>query len=166
MLINQPFILLLAGIIPMLVGAIWYGPLFEKSWMKVNGFTEDSLKGGNMAVILGLSFLLSIVLAVGIAGMCIHQNAVMQLFVTHPDFATEGSQVHTLYNELMDNFGDRHRSFGHGAAHGGFAAILIALPLIAINSLFERRGWKYIGIHFGYWFVTLILMSGVICEWL
>ena len=166
MLMNNPLVLILAGLIPMLVGAIWYGPLFGRSWMRVNGFSEDTLKTGNMAVIFGLSFLLSIVFAVGLAGLCIHQNAVMQLFAMHPDFATPGTEVHTLYTTMIENYGDRHRTFGHGAVHGGFATILLALPLIAINALFERRGWKYIGIHTGYWLVTMVLMCGVICQWL
>jgi len=163
---SNPWILLIAALVPMLVGTVWYGPLFGKVWMKVNGFTEESLKGGNMALIFGLSFFLSIILASGLMGLTNHQTGVMQLFATHPDFEKVGSEVHTLFNTTMEEFGDRHRTFGHGALHGGLAAILIALPLIAINALFERRGGKYIGIHFGYWFVTLILMGGVVCQWL
>lgn len=59
-----------------------------------------------------------------------------------------------------------HRSFGHGAVHGTIAAVLAALPIISINSLFERRGWKYILVHFGYWLITMILMSGAVCQFL
>jgi len=163
---SNPYILLLAGLVPIIVGFVWYGPLFGKPWMRVNGFTEESLKGGNMVLIMGLSYFLSIILATGLMGLTNHQSGVMQLFASHPDFEVIGSEVNTLYNTVMDNFGDRHRDFKHGALHGGLAAILIALPLIAINALFERRGGKYIGIHFGYWFVTLILMGGVVCQWL
>ncbi len=163
---SNPLILLAAGLVPMLVGAVWYGPLFGKSWMKVNGFTEESLKGSNMALILGLSYVFSIFLSAGLAGLTNHQSGIFQLFVTHPDFEVVGSEVNTMYQALMDKFGTRHRTFGHGAAHGGFATILIAFPLIAINSLFERRGWKYIGIHVGYWFITFVLMCGILCQWL
>lgn len=163
---SNPWILLIAAIVPMLVGAVWYGPLLGKAWMKVNGFTEESLKGANMALIFGLSFFLSIMLATGLMGLTNHQTGAIQLFATHPDVEVVGSEVHTLFTTVMEKFGDRHRTFGHGALHGGLGAILIALPLIAINALFERRGWKYIGIHFGYWFITLILMGGVVCQWL
>jgi len=134
--------------------------------MRTNNFTEDSLKKGNMALIMGLSYFLSIVLAMGLMGLTNHQSGVMQLFGTHPDVEVVGSEVHTLVTTVNEKFGDRHRDFKHGALHGGIAAILLALPLIAINALFERRGAKYIGIHFGYWFITLILMGGVICQWL
>ena len=90
----------------------------------------------------------------------------MQLFATDPSFAVEGSEINTMYTELMDKYGTRHRSFGHGAVHGVFAAVLLALPFIGINALFERRGAKYIFIHLGYWLVTLVAMCGVICQWL
>jgi len=160
------WILFIAALVPMLVGFFWYGPLFGKPWMKVNGFTEESLKKGNMALIFGLSYFLSILLATGLMGLTNHQSGVIQLFATHPDVEVVGSEVHTLFTTVMEKFGDRHRTFGHGVVHGAFAAVLIALPLIAINALFERRGWKYIGIHFGYWLITLILMGGVVCQWL
>jgi len=163
---QNPWILLVAALVPMIVGFVWYGPLFGKAWMRTNNFTEQSLKKGNMALIMGLSYFLSIVLSLGLMGLTNHQSGVMQLFGTHPDVEVVGSEVHTLVTTINEKFGDRHRDFKHGALHGGIAAILLALPLIAINALFERRGGKYIGIHFGYWFITLILMGGVICQWL
>lgn len=163
---DNPLILLASAAIPMFVGAVYYGPLFGKAWMNTNKFTEEDLKGGNMAVILGLSYLLSILLSLGLAGMAIHQQGVMQLFAMNPDFQNPATEIGDLYHTVMDTMGGVHRSFGHGALHGAFAAVLLALPLITINALFERRGAKYIGIHFGYWLITFVLMSGVVCQWL
>jgi hypothetical protein len=40
------------------------------------------------------------------------------------------------------------------------------LPLIGINSLFERKSFKYIFIHTGYWIISLALMGGVLCQFL
>jgi len=162
---DNPLILLAAGAIPMVVGFVWYGPLFGNSWMKVNGFTKENLEVGNMAVIFGVSYLLSVILAVGLTGLTNHQSGVVQLFAMHPDYQTAGTEVGDLFKAVMDKFGRTHRSFGHGAIHGAINTVLIALPLIAINALFERRGWKYIGIHFGYWLATLALMGGVVCAW-
>jgi hypothetical protein len=33
-----------------IIGWIWYGPLFGKLWMKLNGFTEEGLKEGGMSM--------------------------------------------------------------------------------------------------------------------
>jgi lysylphosphatidylglycerol synthetase-like protein (DUF2156 family) len=56
------------------------------------------------------------------------------------------------------------RTFKHGAFHGIIATIGLVLPIIGINALFERRGFKYIALHVGYWLVCLILMGGFICQ--
>jgi len=37
---------IVCAIISMIVGALWYGPLFGKEWMKLAGFTEEDLKKG------------------------------------------------------------------------------------------------------------------------
>ena len=117
-----------------------------------------------MGLIFVLTYILAVLLALGLSGMTNHQSGVLQLFAMHPDFAIEGSEIKNLFDSIMTQFGDTHRTFGHGALHGGIAAVIIGLPLIAINALFERRGAKYIGIHFGYWLLTLVLMGGVVCQ--
>lgn len=40
--------IIVGALVPMVVGAIYYGPLFGKSWMESLGFTEDDLKKANM----------------------------------------------------------------------------------------------------------------------
>jgi hypothetical protein len=51
-----------------LIGGLWYSPLlFSRAWMQDNGFTEESLKGGNPALIFGGSFVLSLVAATNLA---------------------------------------------------------------------------------------------------
>ena len=35
---------IVSGILAMPIGALWYGPLFSKSWMKEVGLTEEDLK--------------------------------------------------------------------------------------------------------------------------
>lgn len=59
---------LVAALSTFLIGGLWYSPaLFGKAWMRENGFTEESLKGGNMAKIFGLAFFLGVIAAVNLA---------------------------------------------------------------------------------------------------
>jgi len=153
-----------AALIPMIVGAVYYGPLFGNAWMKEVGKTKEELEGGNMLVIFGVSYFLSVLLALGLTGMTNHQQGLTQLFAMHPDYLTAGTEVGDLYASVMDKFGDAHTTFGHGALHGAIASVLLFLPLIAIVALFERKSAKYIGINFLYWLITLTLMGGVICP--
>ncbi len=155
----------LVALIPMIVGAVYYHPkLVGGPWMKVNGFTEESLQGGNMAVIFGVSYLFAVMLSIFYTNLVIHQTNMFGLMM--PEIAESGSAMQVEFNAFMAKYGDRHRTFSHGAVHGVFAAIFLALPLLGINALFERRGGKYIFIHFGYWLITLVLMGGVLCAML
>ncbi len=55
---------LVAGIVPMIIGALWYGPLFGKRWMALMEATEEELSEGfNPLKTHGVGFLLSLVTA-------------------------------------------------------------------------------------------------------
>jgi hypothetical protein len=68
---NAPFniwAVLVAALSTFLIGGLWYSPaLFGKAWMRENGFTEESMKGANMAKIFGLAFLLGVIAAINLA---------------------------------------------------------------------------------------------------
>ncbi len=55
---------IVAGLIPMITGAIWYGPLFGQKWMDLMGKTEEELKAGfNPAKSYGVTFVMAIITA-------------------------------------------------------------------------------------------------------
>ena len=59
--------ILTAGISAFVLGGVWYSPaLLGKAWMKENSFSEEDLKKGNKGKIFGLSFLLSLIMAVNL----------------------------------------------------------------------------------------------------
>ncbi len=161
------YILLLAALIPLAVGAVYYNPkVFGTVWMKASGVTEEQIQSGNMLVIFGLSYLFGLFITFVMVGLSIHQSGIPSLFMGAEEFGISAADAEILTNDFMDKYGALHRSFKHGFAHGIFATIFFAFPIIAINALFERRGWKYIWVHSGYWLITLALMGGVICAFL
>ena len=85
--------------------------------------------------------------------------------------AAERIEDHTTgigktFNDIMTTYGTNFRTFKHGVLHGTITGIVIALPIIAINAMFEMKKAKYILIHFGYWTLTLALVGGVMCAML
>ena len=54
---------LVASISAFLIGGIWYGPIFGKSWMTEFGFTEEILQKRSMFKVFGFSLLLSCIAA-------------------------------------------------------------------------------------------------------
>lgn len=57
--------LIIAAIIPMIVGFIWYGPLFGKQWMKLAGVTKKDMeaKKSEMPKTYGIMLVASLVMA-------------------------------------------------------------------------------------------------------
>jgi hypothetical protein len=73
------FAVLVAALSTFLIGGIWYGPLFGKTWMEEEGFSEEDLKDANMAKIYGIAFILELIMALNLAmfiqGVSIAQGA-------------------------------------------------------------------------------------------
>ena len=49
------------------IGGLWYGPLFAKPWQRAAGLSDEQVKAGNMPLIFGLAFLLSLLMAANLA---------------------------------------------------------------------------------------------------
>ena len=156
----------LAALIPLAVGAVYYNPAVAgKIWMETSGTSEEKAQSGNMAIIFGLAYLFSLFIAFTLGGMVIHQFAIQSVLINQAGFGEAGSEVQTLFDTFMNNYGEVHRTFGHGVLHGTFAGVLFAWPIIGTISLFERRGWKYTAVHTVYWIITLALMGGVLAAY-
>lgn len=157
--------LALAALVPLFIGFLWYGPLlFQNAWMKQLGFTEESLKGGNMLLIFLLSYVFSFMLAMILQTVVIHQTGIYSALM--PVGASELSgQALTDYNAMMATYGQAYRTFKHGVLHGALAGIFLILPVLATQAMFERKSAKYVLINAGYWILTIALMGGVICQW-
>ena len=160
------FILFVAALVPMVIGAVWYHPkVLGTAWMDSAGLRMEDLEGGNMPVIMGVSYLLAVVVSLLLSTFVIHQTDVISLFAMDPDFGVEGSETQNFFNSIWERIGDKHRTFGHGALHGGSVGLLFVTPIIAIKAMFERKGFKYIAINGLYWVITLALMGGIINHW-
>ncbi len=158
---------LLTALVPLVIGAIWYNPkVFGNTWLKTSGLTEEHARGANVPVIMGLLFLFSILASLALAQFAIHQNAIHNFFMMHQDYGDSSTQLGQYIDKFMATYGDRHRSFGHGAFHGILAGLFFSLPFIASGAMFERRGAKYIAIHVGYWVISCAIMGGILCQFL
>ncbi|TGL60384.1 DUF1761 domain-containing protein [Leptospira ognonensis] len=161
----NPIVILLTALIPLTIGFIYYHPkAFGNAWMKTSGLTEESLKKGNFPIILLLCYVFSLFLAMALTGIVIHQNHIYSILINEPGLKEEGSVLFNYVADFMSKYGTNFRTFKHGAFHGALSGIFLALPIVGINALFERREWKYTAIHVGYWTLTLALMGGVICQ--
>jgi len=131
-----------AAVLPLVTGFLWYGPLFGKAWMKESGMTEEKAKQMNPAKTYGIAVILSFFIAFSIWPM-----------------------VFTGGGPGMPHGVEPYLTFKHGAFHGAMLGIFVAFPVLAINSLFEQKSFKYVAINAGYWILTMALMGGIINAW-
>ncbi len=55
---------LTAALASFVLGGLWYSPmLFGKAWQRETGLSDEKLAGGNMALIFGVAFVLSLAAA-------------------------------------------------------------------------------------------------------
>ncbi len=126
---NQYLAIFIGGLIPMILGFVWYHPkLFGNAWMKSLGFTDETMKEGNMGLTMGLATLCSMVLSWKLNEWSSH---------TQPGMS-----------QLM-----------HGAFHGAMGIGLPACLVLISNSLFQKNSWTNILINVAYWLLTLAIMG-------
>ena len=158
-------IILVTALVPMVTGFIWYNPkTLGTAWMQAAGVTEEKTKSANMGLIYGLSILFSLMLAMAINSMVIHQNHMYSTLLNEPGFGDPNSEIGMYISSFMEKYGNNFRTFKHGALHGFLGGLFFAFPILATNAMFERKGWKYIWINTGYWTLTITIMGGILCA--
>ncbi len=158
------WVIFVAAIVPAVVGALWYSPLlFGKFWQRDANLTDEKLKEANMPLLMVLSYVFSCLIAFGLMGLCNHEIGVVQLYSSLEGFDEVGSAAQTDFqNVLLRVKGLHGNSFGHGVLHGVIAAISLAFPIVAIQGMFNRKSWKSIWLHTGYWVISFAIMGGLV----
>jgi hypothetical protein len=154
------YAILAATLVTLLVGFVWYNPkVFGTIWMNETGMTEEKAKQGNMMKIFGLTIFYSFMISFLMPSLVIHQMGALGMIGGDPSLAKPS------YAAFLADYGDAFRTFKHGALHGFMSGLFLALPITAVNGLFEQKSWKYILVNAGYWIVSFTIMGAIICGW-
>ncbi|MBI3366671.1 DUF1761 domain-containing protein [Candidatus Roizmanbacteria bacterium] len=128
-----------AAVVSMIIGSLWYGPLFGKLWMKEMGMGKqkmnDAMKNG-MAKTYGLMFLGSLVMSFVLAHATI--------------FAASYFKIEGVTAGLMSGFWNWL----------GFVA-----PVTLGSFLWEGKSFKLWLMNNGYYLMTLLAMGTVVSVW-
>ncbi|OAD46566.1 DUF1761 domain-containing protein [Polaribacter atrinae] len=158
------YIFLLAALVPLFIGFVWYGPLFGNIWMKEMGFTKESLAGKNMILTFIFCYIFSFFIAFLLQSLVIHQGGVFSTMLESGSMELQGETL-AYFEDFMTKYGNNYRTFKHGVLHGVLTGVFFVSPILSIIAMFERKSVKYVAINAGYWMVTLAIMGGIICEW-
>lgn len=150
--------ILVAALSTFLVGFIWYNPkVFGTIWMNETGMTDEKARQSNMLKTFGLTFIFALMFAFMIPSITIHQMGALQL--------AGGNANDEALIAFLQVHGENFRTFKHGALHGFIGGIFLALPIVATNSIFEQKSWKYTFVTAGYWVIVMTVMGAIICGW-
>ena len=126
----------IAAVVNMIVGYMWYGPVFGKQWMKLSGVTEKSMADGkpNMGKIYGLTYVAAVVMAY-----------VLSMFTgfAGATTATQGAMV-GFWVWL------------------GFVAPANASKYLFAN---KAQPWNLYYLEQGYWLLLLLVNGGLLAVW-
>ncbi len=129
---------LAAAIANMIIGALWYGPLFGRKWMGLIGITPEEMKTMSMTPVKAMliGFILTLVMAYVLAHNIVFGSAYLEM-----SGATAGMQG-AFWNWL------------------GFV-----VPVTAGVWLWEGKSWKLWALNAGYYLVALLVAGAIIGAW-
>jgi hypothetical protein len=132
---------LACGVTAIIIGFIWYGPLFGKQWMRMTGIDkatpEEMAKGKKqMPMMAAIQFVGALLMGWVLSYMYIYVSAFN---------GVSGPVV--------------------GAESGFWAWLGFVAPVTVGMVLWEGRPWAYWGIVAGNWLVTLLVMGAIIGAW-
>lgn len=158
-------VLALAALVPLITGFVWYHPkVFGTAWMGAAGLTQDDMKDFNMIKVFSLTYIFSLMAAMALQSLVIHQFSIYSILLGEPGFGVPGSEISVYLDSFMEKYGHNYRTFRHGALHGTLTGLFLVLPIIGVNGLFERKSFKYIAINTGFWTFCFAIMGGIICQ--
>ena len=130
---------LAAAVVSMVIGYVWYGPLFGKMWMKEIGMSPKKMTEAMKKAMMkqyGLMFVGSLVMSYVLAHAVIFSSTYMHM---------EGAMA--------------------GAMSGFFNWLGFVAPVTLGSVLWEGKSWKMWCINNGYYLITLVVMGKILAMW-
>ncbi len=135
--------ILVTGIINVVLGFLWYGPLFGKHWIKLMGWTEEEIKKGMEGMKSEMWWKILVSFIVGLITSWILAHSII--------FA--GAYLHTS-------------GISSGLMTGFFSWIAFMIPIILNKTLWEGKSWKLFCFDGVYYLVSLLIMGAILASWI
>jgi len=131
---------LVAAICSIVLGSIWYGPLFGKKWAKLMGINMPANPTKEMKNAMYKSY-----------GFMAVGSLVMAFVMAHSTiFAMTYTNTYGLMGGLMSGF---------------WNWIGFILPVTMGDQLWGGKSWKLLPITAGYYLVSLLIMGSILAVW-
>jgi hypothetical protein len=140
MVMVNPTAIVVSVVVSFVIGAIWYGPLFGKTWASAMGMPAQpsgaEIARGSLFNIIGL-FLMAYVLAHGVG----------------------------VWRPSTWGVGTDQQAWVYGFYGALFVWLGYVMPILLNSVAFERKSWTAFGIQVGYQFISLQAMGMILSHW-
>jgi hypothetical protein len=130
---------LVAAAASYILGWLWYGPLFGKLWMRLNGTTEMKTHSGGMA----LTLIGGIIASLLMSWMLAHSIVITMAYCA---FIKHDGIPAGLMTAFMIWF--------------GFIA-----PVTAGSIFYDKKPWSLWFLNNAYWLISLLIMGLILSVW-
>ena len=158
------FLFLLVALVPIVLGYAWYHPnIFGKIWQSEAKIVQEHISNFGIKQFI-LLYILSFLFAFSLQFSVIHQYHIISILSEEVGFVDQTGAAYKDYIYFFDKYGSSFRTFKHGFLHGFLHGLFICMSIIGVISIFERKSWKYVLIHSGFWIFVSAIMGGLICQ--
>ena len=131
------FALLAAIVANMVLGFLWYGPLFGKTWMRLSGMNPESAKPAGMGKTYALMTL----------------GTIIMTFVLLHSLVFASTYTHTT-------------GISAGLMVGFWSWLGFIAPVTLGSVLWEQKSWKLWVLNNAYYLVVLMIMGIILAVWM
>ena len=131
---------LVAAVANMVIGSIWYGPLFGKKWMKLQGWSKDDLekmKSKGMGKTYFLAFIGSLLMSFVLSHALVFAATYLNI-----------------------------NGVGAGITAGFWNWLGFIAPVALGMVLWEGKSWKIWSLLNGYHLISLMVMGVILAMWM
>lgn len=133
---------LLCAVVSMVLGTLWYGPLFGKPWMKMMGISQAEMEAGKKKGMKGMGKSYSLMFVGSLVMAFVLQHSLI--------FASAYLNISGVSAGLQAGFW----------SWLGFIA-----PVTLGSVLWEKKPWKLWALNNGYQLVFLLISGAILATW-
>jgi len=157
-------ILLIVALIPLLISKVWYAPKVFGG--KLHNSLGLESKNTNHYFDIFLMYLYGLFVAYMLCMIVVHQFGFFLLHFNELFIDGVSSESILGFSDFMNTQGHKHRTLGHGLIHGVEAGLLMGLFFIGTLTIIEKRPFKSLMIHLGFFITTFGIMGALISAYL
>jgi hypothetical protein len=134
--------IIVAGVVAMVIGGIWYGPLFGKAWMSGQGIDPNNREAiSKMKKSAGPAYA-QMFIGTLITGYVL-AHIIWMSSIALPDYSP----------------------LARGFSSGFWSWLGFVLPIKYGDKLWKGKAFKYVAIDLGYYLVMLVVSGIIIAKW-